>query len=92
MNLKKIIIYQHKILFSILSEIKEKLNYDLIEADKDNFDQIVKTFKTDFLIISKKNKDNFKNQLILLVGKFSIHICLLWIIQYAQYHYENLLH
>jgi len=64
MNLKKIIIYQHKILFSILSEIKEKLNYDLIEADKDNFDQIVKTFKTDFLIISKKNKDNFKNQLI----------------------------
>ena len=68
MNLKKIIIYQHKILFSILSEIKEKLNYDLIEADKDNFDQIVKTFKTDFTLkkrITVKNKfdenANFRN-------------------------------
>ena len=64
MNLKKIIIYQHKILFNILYEIKEKLNYDLIEADKDNFGHIIKDLKTDFLIISKKEKDNFKNQII----------------------------
>ena len=55
MNFKKIIIYQHEILFDILDEIKEKFNFDLIKAEKNNFEQIINSLKTDFLIISKFN-------------------------------------
>ena len=53
MNSKKIIIYQHDILFNILSEIKEKLNFEVIKADKQNLPKIEENLKNDFLIISK---------------------------------------
>ena len=65
MNFKKIIIYQHEILFDILDEIKEKFNFDLIKAEKNNFEQIINSLKTDFLIISKSENNNYKNQLII---------------------------
>ena len=43
MNLKKLIIYKHNILFSILSEIKNSFNFDIIEADDNNIDEFKKT-------------------------------------------------
>ena len=65
MNFKKIIIYQHEILFDILDEVKEKFNFALIKAEKNNFEQIINSLKTDFLIISKSENSNYKNQLII---------------------------
>ena len=65
MNLKKIIIYQQKVLFNIFSELENKLNLDFVEADHTNFSYILKNINTDFLIISNSKKNNFKNHLII---------------------------
>ena len=65
MNSKKIIIYQYDVLFNILSEIKEKLNFEVIKADKQNLPKIEENLKNDFLIISKKPIQNFKNFLLI---------------------------
>ena len=51
MNLKKIIIYQHNILFDILNEVKEILNFELIKADQKNLNAIKEDLKSNFLII-----------------------------------------
>ena len=52
MNLKKIVIYHHDVLFNILDEIKEKLNFNLEKVDKENFEELKKYNK---LIIVNKN-------------------------------------
>ena len=65
MNLKKIIIYQQKVLFNILDELEDKLNLDFVEADHTNFSYILKNINTDFLVISNSKKNNFKNHLII---------------------------
>ena len=41
MNSKKIIIHEYDILFDVLEEIKEKINFDIIKSNKDNFYQIL---------------------------------------------------
>ena len=48
MNPKKLIIYEYDTLFNILKEINEVLNFDLIHADKNNFDDIKKKFLKTF--------------------------------------------
>jgi hypothetical protein len=63
MNLKKIIIYENEILFNILSEIKDNLNYDLINIGELNFEKSKKFLNEDYLVITKENNDNFKNQI-----------------------------
>ena len=40
--MKKIIIYQQKVLFNILDELEDKLNLDFVEADHTNFSYILK--------------------------------------------------
>ena len=55
MNPKKLIIYEYNILFNILNEISEVLNFDIILADKNNFNDLKKNITTDFLIILKSN-------------------------------------
>ena len=65
MILKKIIIYYYNILYKILDEIKETLNFDLIEVKKENFHKIFEIPENEFLLISKKNIKNLKNQLVL---------------------------
>ena len=59
MNLKKIIIYQHNILFDILNEVKEILNFELIKADQKNLNAIKEDLKSNFLIISNSRNENF---------------------------------
>lgn len=63
MNSKKIIIFQHDILFDILYEIKEKLNFDLTKVDEKSLGDLKKDFSSDYLIISKVKKDNLHKQL-----------------------------
>ena len=49
MNTKKLIIYEYDILFSILNEINEVLNFDIIKAKKNDLDNIRKEIVDDFL-------------------------------------------
>ena len=65
MNLRKLIVYKYDVMFDILNEIKEKFNFDIINADEQNIVTLQKEFKTDFVIISKDEKDNIKNHLII---------------------------
>ena len=54
MSPKKLIIFEHSLLFNILNEISEVLNFDLIQADRNNLNDIKKKLPGDFLIISKE--------------------------------------
>ena len=65
MNSKKLIIYEYVILFNILNEISEVLNFELILADKNNFNDIKKKITKDFLVLSEKKNLDFSNLLIL---------------------------
>ena len=65
MNSKKIIIYQYDVMFNILNEISERFNFELTRADEENFDEIIGNLKGDFLLITKKPLDNFKNFFII---------------------------
>ena len=65
MNYKKLIIYEYDSLFNILNEIKENLNFELIKAHKNDFQNNKFNLMSDFLIISKKNLDKINNQIIL---------------------------
>ena len=61
---KKVFIYENNTLFSILSEIKEYLNFDVVELNNKNSDDILKEVVSDYLIILNNEKINFKNQII----------------------------
>ena len=65
MKLKKIIIYDYDNLFNILDEIKNYLHFELKKANKENLQQIIKDFKSDYLIISRKKDKNLKNNVSL---------------------------
>ena len=63
MNHKKLIIYEYDCLFNILNEIKENLNFELIKAQENNFQNIKSNLTSDFLIISKNNLEKINNQM-----------------------------
>ena len=63
MNSKTLIIFNSNTLFEILDEIKENLNLNIINANKENFSNI----KT----------SNFKNYQIISLSKCEIERCML---------------
>ena len=65
MSHKKLIIYEYDSLFNILNEIKENLNFELLRAQENDFQNIVSNLTSDFLIISKKNLEKMNNQIVL---------------------------
>ncbi len=72
MNFKKIIIYEFDVLFNILDEIKENLNFELIEGNSKNIDQEIKLLGADYLVLSKSKRKTFNNQIFL--NEFPIKI------------------
>ena len=65
MNLRKIIFYQHDVLFDIFNEIKEEFDFDLIKADKKILENYRMNSDPDYLIISKSKDIKFKNQIVI---------------------------
>ena len=65
MSPKKLIIFEHSLLFNILNEISEVLNFDLIQADRNNLNDIKKKLPGDFLIISKEQSLIKSNYLVI---------------------------
>ena len=64
MGPKKLIIFEHSLLFNILNEISELLNFELIQADRNNLNDI-KKLAGDFLIISKQQNEIESYNLVL---------------------------
>ena len=66
MNYKKIIIFQYEILFDILFEIKEKLNFDLVHTNEiKNLTELKKDLDDDYLVISKSQSFDEKDNLLI---------------------------
>ena len=51
MNVKILIIHDYKILFEILDEIKEILNFKVIKSEKNNYENIKFDPKANYLTI-----------------------------------------
>jgi DNA-binding response OmpR family regulator len=65
MNFKKLIIYDFTELFKILYEIKEDLNYKIVEISKENLLNPLLDDKEDHLVIVKKLVKDVKNQVLI---------------------------
>ena len=65
MNKQNLIIYDFTELFSILNEIKHSLNFNLLNVSEKEFDNLKLDNLNNFLIITKNNNLNMKNQIVL---------------------------
>ena len=65
MNLKKLIIYDFKELFKILYEIKEELNYDIIEITSEDSLKISVNKNDNYLVVVKRLVKNLNNQILI---------------------------
>lgn len=65
MSSKVLIIYEYQILFEILDEIKESLNFKIIQSKKNNYNEIKSDPKINYITISKEKTENIDNCLIL---------------------------
>ena len=65
MNIKTLIIYDYQILYEILTEIKEYLNFNILSVDQKNFEKVEFDKLQDYLIISSKANSKFENCLII---------------------------
>ena len=65
MNKQNLIIYDFTELFSILNEIKQILNFNLLNVSEKEFDNLKLDSLNNFLIITKNMNLNMKNQIVL---------------------------
>ena len=65
MNKQNLIIYDFIELFSILNEIKQNLNFNLLNVSEKEFDNLKLDSLNNFLIITKNMNLNMKNQIVL---------------------------
>ena len=65
MNKQNLIIYDFTELFSILNEIKQSLNFNLLNVSEKEFYNLKLDNLNNFLIITKNRNLNMKNQIVL---------------------------
>jgi len=65
MNLRILIIYEYQILYQVLNEISESLNFEIIQSNEKDFKEFNYDQKNNYLIISEKKIEGMKNSLIL---------------------------
>ena len=65
MNSRILIIYEYQILYQVLNEISERLNFEIIQCNKKDFKEFNYDLKKNYLTISKKKIEGIKNNLIL---------------------------
>ena len=65
MNKQNLIIYDFIELFSILNEIKNGLNFNLLNVSKKGFTDLKLDHLNSFLIITKNKVPNLENQIVL---------------------------
>ena len=64
MNSRILIIHEYQILYQILNEISESLNFDITQSDNKDLKEFKYNPKKNYLIISKKKIEGVKNNLI----------------------------
>ena len=65
MNSRILIIYEYQILYQILNEISESLNFEITQSNSKNLKELKYDPKNNYLIVSKKKIEGIKNCLIL---------------------------
>ncbi len=65
MNSRILIIYEYQILYQILNEISESLNFEITQSNSKDLKELKHDLKNNYLIISKKKIEGIKNSLIL---------------------------
>ena len=65
MNSKILIVHEYQILFEILNEIKEKLNFKIIKSNKHELNQIKFDKYSNYLIIASKKHNDLDHCLVL---------------------------
>ena len=65
MNLRILIIYEYQILYQILKEINENLNFEIIQCNNEDFKKISFNSKNNYLIITRNKIEGIKSSLIL---------------------------
>ena len=64
MNSRILIIYEYQILYQILNEISESLNFEIIQSNSNDLKKLKYNPKNNYLVISKKKIEDVKNNLI----------------------------
>ncbi|RDX36677.1 DNA-binding response regulator [bacterium HD9-500m-PIT-SAG08] len=65
MNSRILIIYEYQILYQILNEISESLNFEISQSSSKDLKELKYDPKNNYLIVSKKKIEGIKNSLIL---------------------------
>tara|TARA_B100001057_G_scaffold401350_1_gene412829 strand:- start:689 stop:1249 length:561 start_codon:yes stop_codon:yes gene_type:complete len=65
MNSRILIIYEYQILFEILNEIRESLNFKIVQSNKSDYKNLKFDPKINYLTLSKDKIENINNSLIL---------------------------
>ena len=65
MNTQNLIVYDSKIIFSILDELNDQLNYKLFYKSKKDFSQLKEKEIQEALILTKENINGVKDQIVL---------------------------
>ena len=72
MNIQNLLIYQFNTLYEILKELDDKINFEVINVNDEKFLKNLISSSNKYLIITKKQKINFNNQVAL--EKFPIKL------------------
>ena len=65
MNSRTLIIYEYQILYQVLNEVSENLNFEIIQSNNKDLKELKHDLKSNHLIISKKEIKGIKNNLII---------------------------
>ena len=65
MTSKILIIYEYQILYKILSEINEYLNFEILDVDKNKFQELEFDKFENYIIVSSVKPINYKNSFVL---------------------------
>ncbi len=65
MNSRILIIYEYQILYHVLNEVSESLNFEIIQSSHKDLNEFEHNTKSNYLIISKQEIDGIKNNLII---------------------------
>ncbi len=65
MNNSKLIIYDFQIVYKVLYEIENKLNFKIININKEDFKNLNTIVDTNYILLTKKRILNYNNQIVL---------------------------
>ena len=65
MSSQILIIYEYQVLYQVLNEVSKSLNFEVIQSDNKELKELKHDPKSNYLIISKKEIEGVKNNLII---------------------------